>query len=415
MRDALTSGRLRVEPEARRNEVLAFVEAGLRDFSVSRPRALAGLGHPGSGRPEPDHLRVVRRAGQLHQRARLRRRSRRRLTNAGGATPTSACTSSARESCGSTRSRGRRSCCRPASRSRPPSWCTTTSPSTARRSPSRSATPSIRSRSSTGSEPTRCDGGCCARCRASATPTSPSPVSSTPVNRDLANGVGNLVSRVVSLVHARRADTASRRNGDAADTRAVALRHAVDGLPARIDDALDRFDFRRRARSRPGDGRRGEPLPRAHPPVGPRGERSAVRIEVDVSARGRDCRTRRRELAPFVPGISARAVAALGERGDPPATAALFPRLVAAPRSRHPWYCVSDPCGWQDTDAVQVIDVRRFWVARRKRSGAGDPSARPATSSPTSGANLKPCPEHGEQITTGPTRSITKSSVGVDV
>ncbi|MET8150777.1 methionine--tRNA ligase [Actinoplanes sp. NPDC049668] len=40
--DALESGRVRVEPAARRNEVLAFVRSGLRDISVSRPAARAG-------------------------------------------------------------------------------------------------------------------------------------------------------------------------------------------------------------------------------------------------------------------------------------------------------------------------------------------------------------------------------------
>ena len=36
LRDAITSGRLRIEPQARRNEVLALLDQGLRDFSVSR-------------------------------------------------------------------------------------------------------------------------------------------------------------------------------------------------------------------------------------------------------------------------------------------------------------------------------------------------------------------------------------------
>jgi methionyl-tRNA synthetase len=48
--DALESGRVRIVPEARRNEVLAFVRGGLADFSVSRPAARAGgwgIGVPG--------------------------------------------------------------------------------------------------------------------------------------------------------------------------------------------------------------------------------------------------------------------------------------------------------------------------------------------------------------------------------
>ena len=47
---ALHSGRVRVEPATRRNEVLAFIRAGLTDFSVSRPAARAS----GWGIPVPD-------------------------------------------------------------------------------------------------------------------------------------------------------------------------------------------------------------------------------------------------------------------------------------------------------------------------------------------------------------------------
>lgn len=39
--DALESGRLRIEPEERKNEVCRFVRAGLEDFSISRSRARA--------------------------------------------------------------------------------------------------------------------------------------------------------------------------------------------------------------------------------------------------------------------------------------------------------------------------------------------------------------------------------------
>jgi methionyl-tRNA synthetase len=47
---AIASGRVRIEPETRRNEVLAFVRSGLEDISVSRPAARAG----GWGIPVPD-------------------------------------------------------------------------------------------------------------------------------------------------------------------------------------------------------------------------------------------------------------------------------------------------------------------------------------------------------------------------
>ncbi len=42
LREAITGGRLRIEPAGRRNEVLAFIDSGLEDFSVSRPAIRAG-------------------------------------------------------------------------------------------------------------------------------------------------------------------------------------------------------------------------------------------------------------------------------------------------------------------------------------------------------------------------------------
>jgi methionyl-tRNA synthetase len=52
LRAAISSGALRIEPAGRRNEVLAFIDAGLADFSVSRPAARArGWGIPVPGDP----------------------------------------------------------------------------------------------------------------------------------------------------------------------------------------------------------------------------------------------------------------------------------------------------------------------------------------------------------------------------
>jgi methionyl-tRNA synthetase len=50
LRDAITSGRLRIEPDVRRNEVLALIEGGLHDFAISRSRERAR----GWGIPVPD-------------------------------------------------------------------------------------------------------------------------------------------------------------------------------------------------------------------------------------------------------------------------------------------------------------------------------------------------------------------------
>jgi methionyl-tRNA synthetase len=49
LREAITAGRLRIEPAGRRQEVLGFIDGGLEDFSVSRPAMRAG----GWGIPVP--------------------------------------------------------------------------------------------------------------------------------------------------------------------------------------------------------------------------------------------------------------------------------------------------------------------------------------------------------------------------
>ena len=49
LREAITTGRLRIEPAGRRNEVLALIDGGLADFSVSRP----AVGPPAGASPCP--------------------------------------------------------------------------------------------------------------------------------------------------------------------------------------------------------------------------------------------------------------------------------------------------------------------------------------------------------------------------
>lgn len=55
LKELIGSGRLRVDPEARRNEVLAVVRQGLKDFSVSRARVKWGIPVP----QQPDHVLYV--------------------------------------------------------------------------------------------------------------------------------------------------------------------------------------------------------------------------------------------------------------------------------------------------------------------------------------------------------------------
>jgi hypothetical protein len=72
-------------PESRRNEVLRFVEGGLKD-----PQRLAHqlrLGRAGAGLARPRHVRLGRRADHLHDRRRLSRRRRVRPLLAGRPPP----------------------------------------------------------------------------------------------------------------------------------------------------------------------------------------------------------------------------------------------------------------------------------------------------------------------------------------
>lgn len=51
--DAITAGELEIQPVQKRNEIVALIESGLRDFSVSRPMARAsGWGIPVPGHPD---------------------------------------------------------------------------------------------------------------------------------------------------------------------------------------------------------------------------------------------------------------------------------------------------------------------------------------------------------------------------
>jgi methionyl-tRNA synthetase len=55
LREEIESGRIRIDPEARRNEILSLLGQGLRDFSVSRARVRWGIPVP----EQPDHVLYV--------------------------------------------------------------------------------------------------------------------------------------------------------------------------------------------------------------------------------------------------------------------------------------------------------------------------------------------------------------------
>ncbi len=90
-------------PETRRNEVISFVKGGLQDLSISR--TTLRLGRAGAEATRARHVCLGRRAHQLPDRRRLSRREVAAIQASGRPI----CTSSARTSCASTRSTGRRS------------------------------------------------------------------------------------------------------------------------------------------------------------------------------------------------------------------------------------------------------------------------------------------------------------------
>jgi methionyl-tRNA synthetase len=147
-------------------------------------------------------------------------------------------------------------------------------------------------------------------------------------NDELANGFGNLVNRVVSLIHRYRGGHVPDTSASGAD--AAALDAAVGNAPGLIAAALEDFDFRRATeavwriadeanryvnRTRPWD------LARA----GDRAELDAV-----LSALLRACQAIGARLAPFLPDAAARITRQCtpGSSGVLPSPVPLLPRIA---------------------------------------------------------------------------------------
>jgi methionyl-tRNA synthetase len=134
-------------------------------------------------------------------------------------------------------------------------------------------------------------------------------------DRELARGLGNLVNRTVSLVH-------RYRDGRVPD---VAPERSIDALPARVDDALHRFDLRattdaiwaevEEATARWIGSGRGSGLATATP--------GSTRCSLHR------CRAVVAECRPCVPGTAARLAAQLGAGGT---VGRPGPALPARPR-----------------------------------------------------------------------------------
>ncbi|NUR91189.1 MAG: methionine--tRNA ligase [Nonomuraea sp.] len=137
-------------------------------------------------------------------------------------------------------------------------------------------------------------------------------------DEDLANGVGNLVNRVVTMVHRFRGGSV----GDLAEPLP-----ATAGVAGRVHAALEDFDFRRAAAAVFAIVEEANRYVERIRPWQLGGAEREVALDTLVHA----CRVLADELAPFLPAASAKVAAAMsGEVLAPPRV--LFPRRSAVRR-----------------------------------------------------------------------------------
>jgi len=156
-------------------------------------------------------------------------------------------------------------------------------------------------------------------------------------NEDLANGVGNLVSRVVTLVHRYRQGRIPRPGESPATADGRALAAACDRAPERLAEALAAFDFRA-ATAAVWDvvGEANRYVEHTAPWLLARAERdgdpaAARLLDESLALLVGACSELAIRLAPFLPDLAGRIRAALDDSaGQLPAPEPVFPRLEAA-------------------------------------------------------------------------------------
>jgi methionyl-tRNA synthetase len=151
-------------------------------------------------------------------------------------------------------------------------------------------------------------------------------------NQDLAHGAGNLASRVATAVHRFRGGVAPAGPPGPAERGGPRLRSAIAELPRRIDDALDAFDIRRAAialtelvdeANRYVEAERPWELARAERAGA---SNASARLDSALALLVDACRALAAELRPFLPEAAARLAHQFdGDALPPPAR--LFPRL----------------------------------------------------------------------------------------
>ena len=344
--EEITSGRLRIEPAARRHEVLAFIGGGLEDFSASRPASRAGgWGIPVPGDPDqviyvwwdalgnyitslgygdgPEAPAFRRWWAGPGQRIHLAGKGVLRfhavywpamLLSAGLPLPTAIYVHDYLTIGGAKISK---SAAGPAARAADPAALT------AAYGPDAVRWWLLREVPRTGDADFTLE-----RLVARA-------------NEDLANGLGNLVSRVTSMVHRYR-DGVVPAAGDlaAGGTPAAELAAACDRLPTETAAALARPDFRAATAALAAlTGQANRCIEDTAPwrlarSAADGDVAAAAQLDAVLAALTGACRTLAAELAPFLPGLSAKVAAACdGSSGRLPAPEPLYPRLDAPPAS----------------------------------------------------------------------------------
>jgi methionyl-tRNA synthetase len=142
-------------------------------------------------------------------------------------------------------------------------------------------------------------------------------------NADLAGGLGNLVSRTVTMVHRYR-DGVVPDAASEADPAAKPLTAACDRAPGRIDAALDDYDFRAAAAAAweivdAANRYLEQASPWQLARAGRDDAAAAAKLDAVLAAAIGACRCLAVQLAPFIPGSAARVAAQCGPRRLPPA------------------------------------------------------------------------------------------------
>ena len=156
-------------------------------------------------------------------------------------------------------------------------------------------------------------------------------------NSDLAGGLGNLVSRTVAMVHRYRGGVVPDGTSGAGEAGARRLAEACERAPGLADAALGDFDFRAAAdavwdivdqANRYIEHVRPWQLARAEPD-----DPAAARLDAVLALLIRACRCLAVELSPFVPSTAARTAAQCAP-ADPsgrlPEPEPAFPRIQSA-------------------------------------------------------------------------------------